>query len=149
MNTDPSPDGGREAVAALLDRFNDAWNAGDADAYGATFTEDATYIVYNGMLQSGRAEITEGHRWLFNGPLKGSRLGVGSTPAEEPTVRFITPDVAHVVHAGGMAVAAGEEPDPGHDSRVSLVAVRTADGWRFTAFQNTRRESFPGAGGPR
>ncbi|PSK99662.1 uncharacterized protein (TIGR02246 family) [Murinocardiopsis flavida] len=139
----------RAAAADLVDRLYAAWNAGDADSYGALFTEDATYIVFNGMQQNGRTEITEAHRWLFDGPLKGTRIGRGSTPAEEPAIRVLTPDVAHIVHAGGMAMAAGDEPDPGHDSRVSLVAVRTESGWRLAAFQNTRRAPFPGEGGPR
>ncbi|MQA96795.1 MAG: hypothetical protein GEV11_19925 [Streptosporangiales bacterium] len=56
--------------------------------------------------------------------------------------------------AGGLTTAwnagdgAADGPaDPGHDSLVSLVAVRTAEGWRLAAFQNTRRHPSPDGAG--
>jgi uncharacterized protein (TIGR02246 family) len=41
-------------VLDTLARIAAAWNAGDAGAYGAEFTADATYVVFNGELLRGR-----------------------------------------------------------------------------------------------
>jgi ketosteroid isomerase-like protein len=40
-----SDDDDRAAVEALLMRMSEAWNAGDADAYGALYTEDASLVT--------------------------------------------------------------------------------------------------------
>jgi uncharacterized protein (TIGR02246 family) len=124
------------AVLQLCQRLTDAWNAGDATAYGDLFTADADYVVFNGMHLEGRDAIAESHRWLFDGPLRGTRLSAGSAPA---TVRFVRPDVAIVISTGGMTMAGEPSPDPGHDSIQTLVAVRGDGGWRLASFQNTRR----------
>ncbi|WP_113700759.1 SgcJ/EcaC family oxidoreductase [Nonomuraea lactucae] len=55
-------------------RLNAAWNDGDAAAYAAQFTPDASYVAFNGDVVHGRAEIEKAHRFLFEGPLRGSRL---------------------------------------------------------------------------
>ncbi|GAA4953528.1 SgcJ/EcaC family oxidoreductase [Streptomonospora halophila] len=135
-----------ESVAALLDGLAAAWNAGDADAYGDCFTEDATYIVYNGMLLSGPREIAEAHRHLFAGLLKGSSLG--GVEAAAPAIRLVAPGVAHVMVTGGVRLAGQEAPDPARDSRITYLAVRRGQAWRFAAFQNTRRTA-EGAGAGR
>ena len=76
-----------------------AWNAGDATAYAAGFTQDATYVVFDGTILRGRREIEDSHRWLFDGPLSGSTVdfAAGGTG---PEIRYVSPGVAHV-HAVG------------------------------------------------
>lgn len=41
------------AVTAVLTDLVRAWERHDADAYGALFTEDATYITYIGTFYRG------------------------------------------------------------------------------------------------
>ncbi|WP_435582456.1 SgcJ/EcaC family oxidoreductase [Amycolatopsis thermoflava] len=62
------------AVAAVLDSLAEAWARGDADAYAAHFTEDATYITFVGTRYQGRQDIADSHRALFAKFLKGTRL---------------------------------------------------------------------------
>lgn len=50
----------------------------------------------------GRAAIESGHRALFEGPLKGSKL-TGNLGAETK-VRFVRPDVAIAVVGGGSSL---------------------------------------------
>ncbi|GAA1762186.1 SgcJ/EcaC family oxidoreductase [Streptomonospora arabica] len=135
-----------ESVAALLDELAAAWNAGDADAYGDCFTEDATYIVYNGMLLSGPREIAEAHRHLFAGPLQGSSLG--GVEAAAPAIRLVAPGVAHVMVTGGVRLAGQEAPDPARDSRITYLAVRRGQAWRFAALEHPPHGGGSG-GGPR
>ncbi|MEV8443456.1 SgcJ/EcaC family oxidoreductase [Actinosynnema sp. NPDC051121] len=129
----------RAAVVAVLEGLADAWNAGDATAYAGLFTEDADYVTFFGLNTPGRAAIESGHRALFEGPLRGSKL-TGS--GEPPKVRFVRDDVAIVVAGGGSSLDG--EPDPDRASTVTYVLVREPDAWRVASFQNTRRTPVPG-----
>ncbi|MEV4058022.1 SgcJ/EcaC family oxidoreductase [Amycolatopsis sp. NPDC049688] len=123
-------------VRGVLDRLTDAWNCGDAAAYGRLFTEDADYVTFFGVNFPGREAIESSHRALFEGPLKGSKL-TGSL-GEEAKVRFVRPDVAVVVVGGGSSLTGAEVADEGRESTVSFVLVREGGEWLITAFQNTR-----------
>jgi uncharacterized protein (TIGR02246 family) len=123
-------------VRAVLDRLTEAWNAGDAAAYGRLFTEDADYVTFFGMNFPGREAIESSHRALFEGPLKGSTL-TGRLGAEAK-VRFVRPDVAVVLVGGGSSLTGADVPDEGRESTVTFVLVREDGDWLITAFQNTR-----------
>ncbi|GHF54508.1 hypothetical protein GCM10010218_39700 [Streptomyces mashuensis] len=122
-----------EAVKAVLEGLVAAWGRNDAEAYGALFTEDASYISYLGTVYQGRRDIVESHRALFATFLKGTRLA-----DEVLDIRFHGPHLA-VVNGRGDTYK-GRRP-----SRLSKVQtytlVRDTDGqWRVAAFQNTRRK---------
>ncbi|WP_329064747.1 SgcJ/EcaC family oxidoreductase [Amycolatopsis sp. NBC_01480] len=125
----------REEVLAVLGRLNDAWNAGDATAYGRLFTEDADYVTFFGMQFPGRELIESSHRALFEGPLKGSKLVNGYGEAR---IRFPSKDVAIVVSGGGSSLSGGDVVEEGREVTVTFVLVRGGEGWLITAFQNTR-----------
>jgi hypothetical protein len=55
-----------------------AWDRGDAEAYGALFTEDASYLSFVGTVYRGRRDIPENHRALFAKFLKGTKLADAS-----------------------------------------------------------------------
>lgn len=129
-----------QAVFGTLNELTEAWNAGDATAYARLFLEDADYVNFMGQNSRGRAAIEESHRFLFDGPLKGSKMTCGTTP---PTVRFVRPDVAIVVIGGGTSLDGAEEEDPSRASTVTFVLVEEPAGWRIASFQNTRRTSMP------
>lgn len=131
-------------VLATLARITDAWNAGDADAYGEQFTDDATYVVFDGHLLRGRTEIVQTHRFLFDGPLRGSRMTEPTT--DDALVRFLRPDVAHLVVTGAVLPAGQETITADRRSVVSFLLVHHGGSWRVAAFQNTRATE---AGGPR
>jgi uncharacterized protein (TIGR02246 family) len=129
------------AVLATLDRIGAAWNAGDATAFGAEFTPDATYVTFDGQVLAGREAIVDVHRWLFDGPLKGSTMGASSTGDDAPAVRFLRPDVAHVLTGGAVRPGDQELTAADRDSVPSFVLVDDGDGWRVAAFHNTRRRA--------
>ncbi|MFC5751508.1 SgcJ/EcaC family oxidoreductase [Actinomadura rugatobispora] len=120
-------------IAGLLSRLAEAWNAGDATAYAAVFTDDADYIAFDGTHTRGRAAIESSHRWLFDGPLKGSTMSAPGDTAAKP----LADGPVLVIARGGTALAGG----PPRDSIVSFTAVGTPEGWRFASFQNTRAAS--------
>lgn len=128
-----------DLIDDTLARMATAWNAGDA---AALFTADATYVAFNGQMMRGRTTIEDGHRWLFEGPLRSSRMSDPAGPAAaERHIRFIRSDVALVHTAGGGVQLAGTaELTPDRESVVSLVLVEEDGSWRIAAFQNTRRQ---------
>ena len=77
------------AIRANITRCQDGWNAGDGEAFGAPFAEDADYIIVNGMHVSGRAAIAARHQQIFDTVYRGSH---NTFTVED--IRFVRPDVA-------------------------------------------------------
>ncbi|WP_344240352.1 SgcJ/EcaC family oxidoreductase [Actinocorallia libanotica] len=131
-----APAGSHAQICDVLKRLTEAWGRGDADAYGALFTEDATYTTYVGTHYQGRRYITEAHRALFGGFLKGTRLADSYLG-----IRFYGPGTAIVTSRGDTYK--GESEKPGKLSKTqTYTLVREGDGaWRIAAFHNTKRQS--------
>src|SRR4051794_25260091 len=60
------------AIRAIVGQMEAGLNAGDGDAFGAPFTEDADYVIVDGMYIQGRATIAAGHRHIFSTHYRGS-----------------------------------------------------------------------------
>lgn len=119
-----------KAIRELLDHTTDAWNRNDADAYGAAFTENASYVAFFGGIYRGRHEIIESHRVLFAKVLRGTRMY-----NEVVEIRLVAPDAAVLVTRGDVAKRA-----PKRLAKVQSYTVVCIDGnWQFASFQNTRR----------
>jgi uncharacterized protein (TIGR02246 family) len=115
-------------------RMIDAWNAGDAAAFAAPFSDTADFIAFEGTHLNGRRAIVEFHRPLFATELKGTRL-----EGEVKFVRFLAPDVA-VMHArAGTLPAGSDRAIPSRESMQLFVAVRRGGEWRVEAMLNARK----------
>ncbi|MEV4576844.1 SgcJ/EcaC family oxidoreductase [Nonomuraea jabiensis] len=118
-------------IQDLFAELEDAWNRGDGAAYGACFTQDATYTTFVGTVYHGRDDLAAGHQALFDTVLKGTKMF-----NEIAEVRF---------HGPGTAVATGRgdvaKKRPAKLTKVqTYTLVREADGrWRIASFHNTRR----------
>ncbi|MFJ2093866.1 SgcJ/EcaC family oxidoreductase [Streptomyces sp. NPDC087901] len=123
----------RDAVCGVLASLARAWGAADADGYGALFTTDATYTTYVGTHYQGRSDITEAHRALFGGFVKGTELADSILG-----IRFLGPNAAIVTSRGDTY----EGSRPKELSKVQTYTLtRERDGqWRIAAFQNTQRQ---------
>ncbi|NUT39327.1 MAG: SgcJ/EcaC family oxidoreductase [Thermoactinospora sp.] len=120
------------AVRDLFAAMEDAWNRGDADAFAACFTADATYTTFMGTVYRGRADVAEGHRALFAKALKGTTMF-----NELTGLRFVAPDVAVVTGRGDV----GRRRPRELPKVQTYTLVREGDGeWRVAAFHNTRRK---------
>ncbi|WP_410585414.1 SgcJ/EcaC family oxidoreductase [Amycolatopsis sp. lyj-108] len=130
--------GDKAAITAVMAEMNRAWARNDADAYGALFTQDATYVTFVGTYYSGRADIVECHRALFAKFLKNTKLA-----GEITDIRFYGPDTA-VVNGRGDTYKGAAAPRSSKLSKVQTCTfVREADGqWRVAAFQNTQRKAL-------
>ncbi|KUJ48797.1 SgcJ/EcaC family oxidoreductase [Micromonospora maris] len=120
-------------IRDLFDRLMRAWTDNDAAAYGACFTDDSDYVSYDGTRAVGRHDMQDAHDRLFRGVLAGSAL-VGDIES----IRYVVPGVA-IVHGTASVLMPWRSRLPRRRlSRQTLVAVRTDQGWRFTALHNGR-----------
>ncbi|MEU6269193.1 SgcJ/EcaC family oxidoreductase [Saccharopolyspora shandongensis] len=122
-----------EQITALFDRMCAAWTAGDARAYGECFTTDCDYISYDGNRAQGREPVVTSHDKLFRGVLYGSAL-VGQIES----IRHLADGVATVQATGSVFTAWRNTLPKRRLTRNTIVAVRDAHGWLFTAIHNGR-----------
>lgn len=123
----------RDAVAKVIASLIEAWRRHDADAYGAQFTQDATYVTFAGTYYQGRRDIIDSHRTLFAKFLKGTRLA-----DEILGIRFYGPDTAVITGRGDSYK--GSKPKKLTKVQ-TYTLVREPDGqWRIAAFHNTKRK---------
>ena len=121
---------GVDAVHAVLDQIYAAWATGDADAFAALYTEDAT-VAMRGVFHHGRAAVRDHMAAGFAGPLRGSQ-GV-DTPQD---VR-IDGDTAIVVSRAGILFA-GETELPAERAVLATWVLLRRDGrWQIAAYANT------------
>ena len=121
----------RQAILDVLTRLYQAWEAGDAEAFVADYTDDAS-VVQPGVYKKDREEIRSTMAAGFAGPLSGSRA------TDHPVdVRFLTGDTAIVVSEDGIMF-------PGQDAvaserlvRATWVLVRRDGGWRIASYHNS------------
>ena len=121
-------DGLRAAVEDFLDRFRTAWDAGDARAYAALFTEDATYVIFLGEAMVGRDKIERKHVDVFGRWQKGAKMRVKAIGLQS-----LDADVCSVLTVGGI----GDKPPIAYDKLQTFTLVHRGDRWLCAAFQNT------------
>lgn len=127
----------QDAVRGFVPRIVAAWAAGDADAFAAEFTRDASFIVpgQDTYLRS-RAEIRAYMAAGFAGPLRGVRA-----TATILDLRCLGRDVAVVVTQGGLLLPGETVVPPERIGRQTWVVHRQGSQWRVAAYQNSRISS--------
>lgn len=119
------------AILNVLKNVYDAWDAYDADAFVAEYTEDASAIL-PGSYRNSREEIRENMRDAFSTYLKGS-----TTTNKVLDVRFLNEDAAIVITETGVLFP-GESAVP--DDRLAIaswVLARREGRWLLAAYQNS------------
>jgi uncharacterized protein (TIGR02246 family) len=124
------------AVAAVLDEVYAAWAAGDADAFVAPYSEDATAVLPGSYLRD-RSAIRATMAEVFAGPLNGS-TGVYRVQS----IRFPAAGVAIVISKGAIQFAGQASPAPETRSVDTWLLSRQDGSWRIEAYHNC-----PEAGG--
>jgi uncharacterized protein (TIGR02246 family) len=127
------PDYGFSGSREIVDAFETALNAKDAEALGELFAEDAEFVNIVGMRMRRREGIVAGHAWAFGGPLGGSRISFDQVD-ELP----VTDDVT-VLHAHCVRERLPDAPPqtlPAGRSVLVFVTRRNCDGWQAVAATN-------------
>lgn len=122
-----------EAVDQLLAEIAEAWNAGDARAYGARYSPDGTFTNTNGTIDLGRDDVVRTADEAFQGVLAGTKVSLTVRK-----LRLIRPDVAVAdldTYVSGLSDAGN---GPGGEVRISqmLVLVEEDGRWWITAQHN-------------
>jgi uncharacterized protein (TIGR02246 family) len=121
----------RQIGETILRQLEEAWNAADAPGFAAPFTDDADFVDIRGDHHRGRPAIEGGHHHVLSTIYRGSRVRYQLDGA-----RRLTDDVYLAHNAATLDAPAG--PMQGtHRATSTLVLVRTPEGWRIAAFQNT------------
>lgn len=117
-------------VLAVLDGVYTAWADNDADAFVASYTEDATSIL-PGSYSTGRTATRDRMAAGFAGPLKGSQVR-----DEVRSVRRLGADAAVVVSRSAVLMA-GETEAPGDRWVIATwTLTRQNDRWLLAAYHN-------------
>lgn len=125
-----------EQAIRTMRALEEAWATGDADAYGALHSPTATYVAFDGTVMTGSAEIADGHRALFAGIMKGSRLLTVDRGS-----RHVGADMVVVAQRAGIVMSWQRGRIRPSRKRLSTntTLLRHIDGaWVVEAFQNTR-----------
>jgi uncharacterized protein (TIGR02246 family) len=119
------------AVRDVLDRAYAAWAAGDADAFAALYTDDAT-VVMRGVFHRGRSAVRDSMASAFAGRLKGSRAV--DTPQD---IRVVGGHTAIVVSRAGIVLAGERDLPAAREVLATWVLARQDGRWLVTAYTNT------------
>jgi uncharacterized protein (TIGR02246 family) len=125
--TDPA------TIEGCLARMQQAWNDGDAAAFASEFTDDASYVIFAGIISLGRAAIERDHEPVLQKWQRGSHMAM-----KVIEIREVAPGVAVAVTEGGV----------GKGARIPLnkvqtfVLVREGGVWKCAAFQNTKKNGL-------
>jgi uncharacterized protein (TIGR02246 family) len=128
------------AVRKLIDDMTQAWNRGDAQAYGACYCADGTFTNVNGTYHVGRDAFDRRHEEVFRGIFNGTTLSMIIKK-----LRFVVPNVAVVdvdtniagcrAKLSEMAVGA----DGALRSCLLMVLVKQDGDWWISAYHNVWR----------
>ena len=116
-------------VEALYRRLHAAWNARDAGAMGALFSDDALVIGYDGSVSRGAAEFTAHLAPIF---------GHHQTPpyvASVHEVRALGGGLYLLLAAAGLVIDGALKAEL--NAWQTMVAAKGEHGWLIELFQNT------------
>ena len=115
----------------LYEQLLRAWNAQDADAFGAVFADDGSSVGFDGSTMNGRQEIVETIRAIF----KNHRTATYVAKVRE--VREIGADVLLLRAVVGMTPPGGAELNPAVNSIQSVVMTKQGTGLRVALLHST------------
>lgn len=131
-----------DAIEQLLSELVDAWNHGDARAYGARYRVDGTFTNVDGIFFVGDKAFVRRHEEIFRGYLRGTSLGLSVKER-----RFVRPDVAVVdvdSSLSGMQVhlpGVNATPDGMVHTCLLLVLVKEDGAWWIATYHNVWQSS--------
>ena len=115
----------------VLGRLEAAWDHGDGEAFGAVYTDDASFVTIRGEHMRGRDAITAGHSVILATIYAGSTNRMGLIDA-----RAIDDDV--ILASARSTLDAPHGPLQGvHSATSTSVMIRSGNDWSVAATQNT------------
>ncbi len=134
----------------MVQSETDAWNRGDAEAFGAHYAENGEFTNVIGQQLYGRKAFVAQHARIFSTIYKGSH-NVFSVSK----ITFLRPDVALVDIDGALTGATrlppGVQTSEDGTVHVKLLEVMTKEKgtWWIAAFHNVAVTPLPPGGPPK
>jgi len=131
-------------IRTIVQSEGDAWNRGDAEAFGAHYAEDGSFTNVIGQQLYGRKAFIAQHAGIFSTIYKGSHNSLSVSK-----ITFLRPDVALVEIDGTLSGATRLPPGlkAGEDGalHVKLQEVMTKEkgAWWIAAFHNVAVYPLP------
>ena len=122
----------RTGPAAITERFQEAWNTHDMQAFGRLFHPEATFVNRFGTYWRGVDQIVAGHAAVHASVYRDSTLAI-----DAPDVDPISDDAA-ILHFWTRLSAGAAHPAGPHqiDTLILAVATRRDGEWRLQAVEN-------------
>jgi uncharacterized protein (TIGR02246 family) len=134
-----SPETDEHAIRAVMDRFMDAWNHHDAEAFAAVFSQDADFTNVRGMGATGRAKIK-----AFHAPVFATIFGKSHQECTDIKTRFLRPDVAAVDVRWKMTGAMDPQGNlRDRDGLLNFVMEKNAGRWEIVVMHNLDLSALP------
>lgn len=119
-------------IRGLVNTMENGWTAKDGKLFALPFSDNADYVVVNGMHLKGRTAIAEGHQRIFDSFYRGTNI-----KAEVKSIRFIRNDIA-IVHVNSHMTGVSNNHQVDTRALITLMIEKTHEGWQVAAFQNTQ-----------
>ncbi len=136
---------GEEAVRVAVNRFAEAWNRHDMDAFGALFGQDADFVNVTGQLWKGRKEIQRRHAYTHGAipreaipealPANYGIFKSSTYHFDRVDVRLLGPDLA-IAHGAWTMLGDTRTSEP-RRGMMTFTLARDGDIWLYEAVQNT------------
>ncbi len=127
MSTETNP------ILTVMEQLRAGWLAGDGKQYAVPFTAQAHYVVFDGTVLTGPAEIASFHQRAFDNNLRGTELQLA---VQE--IRLINSDVWLAFTKGGILRKDGSQSRLTGESVQTFLCKREAGVTFVEAFHNTR-----------
>ena len=121
-------------IRDLIMTMEMGWTNKDGNLFAKPFTENADYVIINGLRIKGRTAIADGHQRIFDSFYKQTFI---QTVVQ--SIRFLRPDIA-VVHVNSSMTGTSNGHDVDTKAIISLTVEKTTAGWQIASFQNTAVE---------
>ncbi len=133
----PTAEPDHAASVEVLRTLEQAWNVGDAAAFGAAMAEDADFVTIRADHLRGRQAIVASHAHIFSTIYAGSRNQISLE-----SVRRLGEDVV-LVHARSTLQAPTGPLAGRHEATLSAVMRRAGETWQIASFHITLVPSTP------
>ena len=137
-------------IRAIVQSETDAWNRGDAEAFGKHYAQNGSFTNVIGQQFYGRPAFIARHAQIFSTIYKNSHLTqtIGK-------ITFLRPDVAVVdidgAVLGAQSLPPGLQPlaDGALHNKLQQVMTREKNGWFIAAFHDVAVYPLPSGGPPK
>jgi uncharacterized protein (TIGR02246 family) len=137
---DKSSSADEKEIAAVVDRFVEAWNRHDAHAFAGVFTENADFANVRGMGATGRDAIEKFHAPIFASIFKNSHQTTSVSK-----IRFLKPDIAAVDVRWEMTGATSSDGSarPLRKGLLNFIMTKSGGDWQIAVMHNTELTDVP------